>query len=272
MLTSRIQLRDPEWAFTKTLPEFLVQFFNVGMELITGKHNCAVKGLLGSCPTAPLPEHLLASKTFKPIMDNIDAAQRSFLPDASVCVCWLTWPHFDNRGYLVSKGVHVPEEPGKEETPATAPGSSSTAVSKTSDSMETLKSDAMEEAVRLLGQRCALVSPTRSEAGTDLVSLVEAQDLARLGGRCLAFFDAKVADAGRLYHGHSPFQRVPLLVADLFEEFLKAYVGIAKPGRDFLVVMTGRCRSNEARICPLLICTSFMLHIHEGCQKCRSLL
>ena len=84
--------------------------------------------------------------------------------------------------------------------------------------------------------------------GAAMAALVQAQTMAKLGTRVLCFFDVKNDSPPRLYKGQNRYQRVPAINQASFSMFLQASLPAMKEKRDFLLVLSGKLRSNEARV------------------------
>ena len=78
-------------------------------------------------------------------------------------------------------------------------------------------------------------------------AMLQAQTMANLGSRVLCFFDAKNDSVTRLYSGHNRYQRTPVIIPESLQRFLAAALGVMKAQRDFLIILSGKIRSNEVR-------------------------
>ena len=86
----------------------------------------------------------------------------------------------------------------------------------------------------------------RLEEPNAVSALLQAQTMAKMGPRMLAFFDAKNDGVIRLYQGQNRYQRVPSLNVASLNQFVSAALSCMKSQRDFLVILSGKLRSNEA--------------------------
>ena len=109
------------------------------------------------------------------------------------------------------------------------------------DTVDKVMSEAKETAT--LWRRQVLIVVTPEYQTAEAIKLVlSSQNVEKMLGRMMAFFDPKCDEEAKIYVNQSFYRRIPQLVKARLESFVNAMDDFMAEGRDFCVIMEGRCK------------------------------
>ena len=207
-------------AWQSALPLPMQKMVELTRRVFSGRHNPSLKGMLQNCPNQLQPGDFLSSPQVKKENDELETSYKHY----------------------IGESAEPDEEKDKKEEKAQAKKEEAS-----EDTLQQLFADAKVQAGDLLARRCVLLWPNPADpAPAALSAAIQAQCMAQLGTRVLCYFDVKNDSLVKCYAGQNRYQRHPVVNAASLEAFFTAANVVMKPGRDFMLIFSGKLRSNEA--------------------------
>ena len=114
------------------------------------------------------------------------------------------------------------------------------------DTVDKVMSEAKDNAT--LWRRQVLIVVTPEFQTPEAIKLVlSSQNVDKMLGRMMAFFDPKCDEEAKTYSSQIFHKRIPQLVKARLESFIEAVDDFMAEGRDFCVIMEGRCKQWMAK-------------------------